>query len=105
MAGKHIVLLVPETHWDREWYSTFEQFRYRLVKLTDKLLDILDSDERYRRYVFDGQTIVLADYLEIRPENRARIEEHVNSGRLLIGPWYVLPDEWLVTGSRTSSAG
>ncbi len=98
MGPKHTVVLVPETHWDREWYSTFEQFRYRLVKLTDKLLDILDTDERFRRYVFDGQTIVLEDYLEIRPENRGRLEEHVRSGRLLIGPWYVLPDEWLVSG-------
>jgi len=87
VPAKHVALIVPETHWDREWYSTFEQFRYRLVKLMDKLLDILDRDERFRRYVLDGQTIAAEDYLEIRTGNRARLHKHVESGRLLIGPW------------------
>ncbi|MGQ9581415.1 MAG: alpha-mannosidase [Armatimonadota bacterium] len=95
---KHTLILVPETHWDREWYSTFQEFRIRLVRLTDKLITILDKDAEFKSFTFDGQTIVLEDYLEIRPQEKDRIKKHVQSGRLLIGPWYVLPDEFLVSG-------
>ncbi len=95
---RYTMILVPETHWDREWHQTFQEFRYRLVRLTDKLLDILGNIPEYKSFTFDGQTIVLEDYLEIRPEKRGDVEEHVQSGRLLVGPWYVLPDEWLVSG-------
>jgi mannosylglycerate hydrolase len=97
-ADRYTMILVPETHWDREWHQTFQQFRYRLVRLTDNLLDILDNIPEYKSFTFDGQTIVLEDYLEIRPEKRGAIEEDVRAGKLLIGPWYVLPDEWLVSG-------
>lgn len=38
------------------------------------------------------------DYLAVRPEARARIEKLVRDGRLVVGPWHVLPDEWLVSG-------
>jgi alpha-mannosidase len=97
-AGPLRIVLVPHTHWDREWYRTHEAFRYRLVSLVDELLDLLDRDPEYRHFMLDGQTIVLDDYLEVRPEARARIEKGVRSGRLAIGPWHVLPDEWLVSG-------
>ena len=95
---KFTVHVVPETHWDREWHTPFQGFRRRLVKLTDKLLQILDNDPEFRYFVFDGQTVVLEDHLEIRPEDRERLGNHIRSGRLQIGPWYVLPDEWLVSG-------
>jgi mannosylglycerate hydrolase len=98
MSKKYTVALVPETHWDREWYSTFQEFRIKLVRLTDKLLSILDTDAEFKSFTFDGQTVVLEDYLEIKPKERDRIKKHVQSGRLLIGPWYVLPDEFLVSG-------
>ncbi|MBC7327443.1 hypothetical protein H5T87_04935 [bacterium] len=91
-------LLVSHTHWDREWYRTFQGFRRLLVRLTDRLLSIMESNPRYKYFVFDGQTIVLEDYLEIRPENEERLKSLVQAGRLHIGPWYVLPDEFLVSG-------
>src|SRR6476646_9746827 len=65
--------VVSHTHWDREWYLTYEQFRFRLVALVDRLLDLLDRDPSYRHFHLDGQTIVLEDYLEIRPEQEARL--------------------------------
>lgn len=92
------LVVVPHTHWDREWYRTHEQFRYRLVSLVDELLDLLDRDPEYRHFMLDGQTIVLDDYLEVRPGARSRIEKAVRAGRIAIGPWHVLPDEWLVSG-------
>ncbi len=88
---------VPHTHWDREWYLTFEVTRMRLVHLVDLLLGIFEQEPRFKHFTLDGQTIILNDYLEIRPDREEQIKEHVRSGRLLIGPWYVLPDEFLVS--------
>jgi len=93
----HLVV-VPHTHWDREWYRTHEQFRYRLVRLVDRLLDLLDADPAFLHFTLDGQTVVVDDYLEVRPAARERLAKRVRERRLLVGPWYVLPDEWLVSG-------
>ncbi|NTV37925.1 MAG: alpha-mannosidase, partial [Anaerolineales bacterium] len=89
--------LVSHTHWDREWYLTFQQFRLRLVHLVDGVLDLLENDRNFKYFMLDGQTIVLEDYLLMRPENEERIRKHVRSGRLAIGPWNVhglAPGEW-----------
>lgn len=91
-------IIVSHTHWDREWYETFQHFRLRLVRLVDKLLHILETDPAYRHFMLDGQTIVLEDYLQIRPEREGNLRRFVHDGRLLIGPWHVLPDEFLVSG-------
>ena len=89
--------VVSHTHWDREWYQPFQEFRIRLVTLVDRLLDILARDPSYRHFMLDGHSIVVEDYLQIRPEREPDIRERVQQGRLLIGPWYVLPDEFLVS--------
>ena len=90
--------VVPHTHWDREWYERFEGFRARLVPMVGSLLDLLEREPRFTSFTFDGQTIPLEDHLSIRPEDRSRIEALVRADRLLIGPWYVLPDLLLVSG-------
>jgi mannosylglycerate hydrolase len=92
------LLVVPHTHWDREWYLTYQQFRMKLVDTLDSVLDILDSDPDFSYFMLDGQTIVLEDYFEIRPENASRLKSHTREGRLLVGPWYLQPDEFLVGG-------
>ncbi len=92
------LLVVSHTHWDREWYFTFETYRIRLVGLMDELLDLLDRDSDFRFFMLDGYSLLPRDYLEVRPERRGDIERHVRAGRLLAGPWYVLPDEFLVGG-------
>jgi mannosylglycerate hydrolase len=89
--------LVTHTHWDREWYQTFQQFRLRLVHLMDHLLDVLEKDPDFKFFMLDGQTIVLDDYLQLRPERREVLRRYIQSGRVLIGPWFVLPDEFLVS--------
>jgi len=91
------VLLVSHTHWDREWYRTFEEFRAHLVDLVDEMLDTLDTDPAWC-FVLDGQAIVVEDYLAVRPEHRARLETAVRAGRVAIGPWYVQPDSLLPSG-------
>ena len=92
------IIIVPETHWDREWYLPFQEFRARLVLLMDRLLNILRNDPDFKNFTLDGQTIPLEDYLEVRPEREEEIKKFVKEGRLSIGPMYVLPDEFLVSG-------
>jgi len=89
---------VLSTHWDREWYQTFQDYRRRLVVLMDRVLDDVASGKLKGPFVTDGQSIVLEDYLEIRPERRRQVERFAKSGKLKVGPWYVMPDEWLVSG-------
>lgn len=97
-AKNFTVFVIPHTHWDREWYATYQQFRIRLVHVMDALLALLERDPSYTHFNLDGQTVVLQDYLEIRPEMRETLEKLVRDRRLGVGPWYVLPDEFLVSG-------
>lgn len=99
MSGRKsaVAVVVSQTHWDRAWYLPFEKFRIRLVKLTEKLLKIVRENPNFR-FTFDGQTVVLEDILQVRPEWEVELKEHISSGRIMVGPWYVLPDEFLVSG-------
>jgi len=94
--AKYTAYLIPHTHWDREWYQPFRVFQLRLADVVDSALDLL-RDPAYRRYTLDGQAIVLEDYLELRPHREAELRQQVQAGRLRIGPWYVLADEFLVS--------
>ncbi|MDB5099993.1 MAG: glycoside hydrolase, family 38 [Cyanobacteria bacterium RYN_339] len=85
--------VVPHTHWDREWYRPFEAYRYRLVRTLDR---VLASDLPY--FLLDGQTAVIDDYLALRPQQEVLLRDRIREGRLGIGPWYVLVDEFLVSG-------
>ncbi len=87
---KTTVHIVSHSHWDREWYLPFEKHRMHLVELVDAILEKFETDEEYRSFFLDGQTIALDDYLEIRPQKREQIEKYVREGRLCVGPWYVL---------------
>lgn len=95
------VTIVSHTHWDREWYHPFQEFRLQLVDLIDQVLDILAADPDYHSFLLDGQTIVLEDYLEMRPQREDDLRRYIQSGRLLIGPWHILPDEFLVSPEAT----
>jgi hypothetical protein len=92
-----LCILVAHTHWDRAWYLPFEQFRVRLMRLIDRLLDMLERDPDYSCFMLDGQMVVVEDYLQIRPEQQSWLERLIREGRILIGPWCVLPDEFLVS--------
>lgn len=89
--------ILPHTHWDREWYEPHDVFRARLVKMVDGLLDILEAQPEYR-FTLDGQSAAFEDYLEIRPENRARLEDVVARGQLAVGPFQILLDEFCCDG-------
>ncbi|HEU5307863.1 MAG TPA: hypothetical protein VFW97_11085 [Acidimicrobiia bacterium] len=97
MADRPDVLMVSHTHWDREWYRTFEAFRARLVDTVDRVLDLLGDDPGWK-FLLDGQSIVAEDYLAVRPNRRDELERAVRDGRLAVGPWYVQPDSLLPSG-------
>ncbi len=96
-SATRTIYIVPHTHWDREWYETFETFRGQLVELWDQLLALTDADPDFR-FLMDGQSVVIDDYLEIRPQAKQRLENAVRRGQIQVGPWYTLPDEFLVSG-------
>lgn len=91
MRTIHVILT---THWDREWVQTVEQYRFRLVGLIDRTIALLAAEPALC-FVLDGQTIVLEDYLAVRPERRGELEALGRAGRLVSGPWYVLADQFL----------
>ncbi|MFC7547974.1 hypothetical protein [Plantactinospora sp. GCM10030261] len=93
------IIVVPHTHWDREWYEPFQRFRLRLVALLDEVFERMEADPR-QRFTLDGQLAAVDDYLEVRPERRDRVVELVRAGRLAIGPWQILLDEFLCSGEN-----
>jgi hypothetical protein len=95
------VTVYHHTHWDREWWTTRRDFSVRLADLIDRLLDILDADEDFTTFVLDGQTVVLEDYLELRPDQRDRLVSRIREGRIHVGPWYVLADT-LIPGGESA---
>ncbi len=97
MAGL-VIHLIPHTHWDREWYLPRAAFVARLVPAIDDLLTRLETDPDFRSFFLDGQTVLLEDYLRVRPDQRVRVAALVRAGRLEIGPWYVLADELVPSG-------
>ena len=92
------IAVVPHTHWDREWYEPYQTFRMKLVRLVDGLLNQMEQDSSYRHFLLDGQLAVIDDYLEIRPENESRLAALTGAGRITVGPWYILMDEFLTSG-------
>ncbi len=92
------IAIVPHTHWDREWYKSYQDFRLALVELIDTLLPLLERDASYPHFMLDGQMAVVDDYLEVRPEAEERLRALAAAGRLSMGPWYILMDEFLASG-------
>ncbi len=48
--------------------------------------------------MLDGQMAVVDDYLEVRPEAEERLRVLAAAGRVSMGPWYILMDEFLASG-------
>lgn len=95
---KKKIYIISHTHWDREWNQPFQHFRKRLIDMMDELIETLETDPEYRFFTFDGQTIILEDYLEIKPENKERLAKLIKDGKIIIGPWYVMGDEAMPSG-------
>lgn len=90
--------LIPHTHWDREWFLPRAAFHARLIGMFDDLIERLQADPAFRTFLLDGQTVLVEDYLRARPERENDIKALVKTGRLQVGPWYVLADELIPSG-------
>ncbi len=98
MKKPYTMHILSHTHWDREWYQTFQGYRRRLVYQIDAMMDLLEKRRAYPCFHLDGQTSVLSDYVQIRPEGRARLQRLIQKGRVEVGPWFTQPDEAHVSG-------
>src|SRR5260370_16790164 len=90
--------LIPHTHWDREWFLPAAAFEARLIPVLDDAIERLQADPAYRSFLLDGQTVLVEDYLRARPERDGELRALVKTGRLQVGPWYVLADEQIPSG-------
>ena len=93
-------IVISHTHWDREWYMSFSSFRLKLVDLIDRLIGIINKDNSYIFHL-DAQTVVLEDYLELRPYNKEVLKKYITSGNIIVGPWYLQNDFYLTSGEST----
>lgn len=94
---KKKVYIISHSHWDREWYMAYEQHHMRLIELIDDLLELFEVDPSFNSFHLDGQTIILDDYLQVRPEKRQALQQAINEGKLRIGPFYILQDDFLIS--------
>ena len=78
--------IISHTHWDREWYLPYETHHMMLIKTMDTLLDTFEKDSNFKYYHLDGQTVLLEDYLEVRPDRKELLEKVTkNIGKVIIG--------------------
>ena len=89
---------ISNTHWDREWRYSAQRTRYMLDSLLEMLFDIFETEPRFRHFHLDSQTLPIQDYLELRPDRAGTVRKYVTEGKLAIGPWFCLPDEFSVGG-------
>lgn len=98
MSEKKTNYVIPHTHWDREWRYPIWKNRMLLIEFMEELLDTLDKDPEYHCFLMDGQVAPIEDYLEVKPENREKVERYMKEGRIAVGPWYTLPDLYPLDG-------
>lgn len=97
MEANYKIVVVTGIHWDRSWKYAFQSNRIKLVECIDRLIEVLNEDYRYASFTFGGQSISIEDYLEIRPHMEKELRRFIQSGRIIAGPWYTLPDTFLVS--------
>lgn len=89
------VHVVNHTHWDREWYFTTADAFVLSENSFTEMLDELERNPK-AKFCLDGQTSILDDYVQIRPERVEQIKKFVAEKRLEIGPWYTQTDAFFV---------
>ena len=90
------IMVVSNTHWDREFRFSFEKTRHNLLRMLDTTLELLENDPSYQSFTMDGHTIMIEDYLEMRPERTEQVKRFIREGRLIVGPYYTLAEEFSI---------
>lgn len=89
--------IIMHTHWDREWYFTKDETQTILRTHMYEVIEYLEQNEEVK-YILDGQSVMIDDFLEFAPEYEGRLSKLIASGQLLVGPWYTQTDLMLVHG-------
>ncbi|GEO57835.1 glycoside hydrolase family 38 C-terminal domain-containing protein [Companilactobacillus bobalius] len=92
------VHVFPHTHWDREWYFTTSRSKVYLLKDLMHVIDNLQHNTGYDRFILDGQASLVEDYLKWRPQDKNVIKQLVADKKLIIGPWYTQTDQFVISG-------
>lgn len=92
-----VLYAVNQTHWDREWYRSLEKYRFRMVRMLDKVISMIEEG-KMKYFLMDGQTVMLEDFSEVSRDDFTRLINLIKEGSVVIGPWFILPDEFLVGG-------
>ena len=98
MSEKSQCHFISNTHWDREWRFSAQRTRHMLCYLFDMLFDIFEKEPGFKHFHMDSQTMPVQDFLEAYPGKAELVEKYVKEGKLAIGPWFCLPDEYCVGG-------
>ncbi|MGE5607025.1 MAG: alpha-mannosidase, partial [Bacteroidota bacterium] len=95
--------IISHTHWDREWYLNSKYTKEWLVPFFEALFTMMEKEPGYR-FVLDGQTLMIEDYLDqLQLEGKevdkakALIKKYAAQKRLIIGPYYLQPDWQLIS--------
>ncbi len=92
------LLIINHTHWDREWYRSYGDFRFRLLRGTEHVIKMFKT-QNLEYFLFDGQTSVIEDLsLVANTVLMHAVENLIAEGKIQIGPWYISPDEFLIRG-------
>lgn len=96
--------IISHTHWDREWFLNSRYTNEWLIPFFDSLFKMLGKESNYR-FVLDGQTLIVEDYLnQLKRQGKdsrryeKKLKQYIKKGQILVGPYYLQPDWQLVSG-------
>lgn len=93
--------VISNTHCDKEYIFSGPRTRAIVVRTLDDMIRIFREVPQFKCFHLDSQTSPLDTYLSVKPEKQDELKELVRSGRLLVGPWYTLPDPFQISGEAS----
>lgn len=90
--------VVSATHWDPEVHQPTPVMSIRLVSIVEDLLKYLYETPDCPPFIFDGQVSPIYDYLCLFPEKEKSVKRLVSEHKLIVGPWWIIPDTYHPTG-------
>ena len=52
------IIVVSHTHWDREWYLTFQEYRIRFLKIIRKLEELFDKHGKFNCFCLGWPNLI-----------------------------------------------
>lgn len=100
LATLHVIAYL---RWEREWFETFQSRRARLLDVISQLHDQMNQSPGkgsvpIKSFLLGGETVVLEDIADIRPDLVTLLVIFNAGGRLGVGPWYTQVDPALTSG-------